>query len=374
MPLDNAKALQRDGWYFLAAIPGGGAAAVDFERVVETARSTTRAVGGAPRASHWLPTDKGWVGRLWDVTSPEEAVAWLEQFASVLGEGTSIQGRPRKRIAGHNDPRTTLTLGIAFAADLTQVPDAERGHVWAVEDDLTRDLVERAAGWLDLPGAKHYYWHGLWSTPTLGVPPVASLAQVVPDRCNETILTALRTKPVRNRVVDFERQGRVTCQDVDPALGPRDQLALLLECVAWRPDAIDYAFITFDHGGMGNVWTGDYAQYQLPNGLTEPYLRGHRPVLSTRVPDAFGIQVLTDAHLQHAHDLTDWTIEEIAPGRHLVTARDLDPWLVAPGPIHPRNPWRFSPPPAALIDKARADFGDMITSPQQMDELDPYVP
>ncbi len=264
-------------------------------------------------------------------------MAWLEQFATALGEGTSIQRRPRKRIPSHNEPRTTLTLGMAFAADLTQVPGAERGQTWAVEEDLTRDLVEHAAGWLDVPGAKHYYRHGLWSTPTVGVPPVVSLTQAVPDPYTSTTLTVLRTKPVRHRVVNFEREGRVSCQDVDPALGPRDQLALLMECVAWRPDALDYAFIAFDHGGSENVWWGDYTHYHLPNGLTEPYLRGHRPVLASRVPDAFGIQVLTDAHLEHAHDLTDWTIEEIAPGRHLVTARDLDPWLVAPGPIHPRT-------------------------------------
>jgi hypothetical protein len=36
--------------------------------------------------------------------------------------------------------------------------------------------------------------------------------------------------------------------------------------------------------------------------------------------------ILTDTHLGNANDLSDWVIEPLGGGRHLVQAKDLKPW------------------------------------------------
>lgn len=372
MVVSRARGIRDDGWYFLATNPSAPSAReTEYERVLDVAEETTRSLGGTPQASQWIPTDKGWVGRLSAVANPDSALAWLERFAVSWADGTVIQPRPRKRISRHRDPSPTLTLGVAYRTeDLTRLPLDDRGRTWAVSAEVTRELVHHASAWLDVGEATSFYRHTPWSTPTVGFPPPRSVVEAVYDANTTTILRSMRTKPVRHRAIEFEREGRIACQDVDSTRSAQDHLTVLLECARWQPADIDYAFITFQHGGSQNVWMGDYAHYDLPNGLTEPDLRGHRPLLSSYVPDAFAVQILTDAHLERAHDLGDWEIEEVLPGRHLVIARDLAPWLVTPAP-HPENEYRLSPPPAQLIDKARADFGDMILTREVMEELDP---
>ena len=66
------------------------------------------------------------------------------------------------------------------------------------------------------------------------------------------------------------------------------------------------------------------------------------------VPDANPIQILTDSHLQRAADLSRWRVEEITPGRHLVSTSESEAWFANPE-IDPD-----------LVDRARADFGDLI--------------
>ncbi|QCX28895.1 hypothetical protein [Nocardioides jishulii] len=90
----------------------------------------------------------------------------------------------------------------------------------------------------------------------------------------------------------------------------------------------------------------------LHSALTTPaWIAPH--LLSSRVPEVQGIQLLTGAHLSLAHDLSDWDVEPVAPGRYLVRAKNLEPWLVRladNGVITPRE----------VRAKARADFGEMV--------------
>jgi hypothetical protein len=157
---------------------------------------------------------------------------------------------------------------------------------------------------------------------------------------------------------------------VDKTRSTHDQLTQLVDCIRWHPAGLDYAFIGWAHGGLTNVWWGDHMHYNLPGGLSEPDVRGHRRLWSSYVPDAFAVQVLSDNHLKRAHNLDNWVIEEIASGRHLVTARNLDRWLATPPP-HPADEYRLSAPPADVLDAARADFGGMLITREHANELDP---
>jgi hypothetical protein len=78
------------------------------------------------------------------------------------------------------------------------------------------------------------------------------------------------------------------------------------------------------------------------------YYRFHRHLDHERVPDACGVQLLTEAHLARAHDLSNWTVTPVADGRYLVEARDLAAW------------YQTDQPSEDVVARAREDFGDMI--------------
>lgn len=81
------------------------------------------------------------------------------------------------------------------------------------------------------------------------------------------------------------------------------------------------------------------------------------------VPDAHPIQVLGEQHLSRANDLSGWNVENLAPGRYLVQAKDLRPWFDLPAD-QDRIDWTTRTmreiPSRAVLEEARRDFGDMI--------------
>ena len=81
-------------------------------------------------------------------------------------------------------------------------------------------------------------------------------------------------------------------------------------------------------------------------------VRGNFHLLGSYVHDARGVMLLTDEHLARAHDLSEWTVEPVRPGRHLLRARDLTPWLA------------HDHPDPAVLQRARADLGDMLLRPE----------
>ena len=71
------------------------------------------------------------------------------------------------------------------------------------------------------------------------------------------------------------------------------------------------------------------------------------------IPDPCGIQILTQAHLAKASDLSGWSLTKLDPNHWLVEANDLAAWYATPiGPFDQHRP--------DLVEKARTDFGDMI--------------
>jgi hypothetical protein len=77
-------------------------------------------------------------------------------------------------------------------------------------------------------------------------------------------------------------------------------------------------------------------------------LRANSSRWTRYVPDAHGMQVLTDEHLRHVADLSTWTVTQVVPGRHLVEAANLADWY---GPDGPSD---------SVVHRARADFGGVI--------------
>ena len=76
------------------------------------------------------------------------------------------------------------------------------------------------------------------------------------------------------------------------------------------------------------------------------------------IPEPSGIQVLTNTHLEAAHDLSGWVTTRLDENHVLVQARDLGPWYA-----EPRR--EYTPLPDEVLLPARRDFGDMLLTPQR---------
>jgi hypothetical protein len=109
---------------------------------------------------------------------------------------------------------------------------------------------------------------------------------------------------------------------------------------------------------MTTVWAYSWtargkALPDLPT-VSVPAIRRNRALWGRYVPDAHGIQILTDEHLEEVSDLSTWNVTPLNHGRYLVEATDLTAWFGPNGPSE------------SLIAKARADFGRAIVSPETL--------
>ena len=64
------------------------------------------------------------------------------------------------------------------------------------------------------------------------------------------------------------------------------------------------------------------------------------------------MQIVTDAHLQAATDLSNWEITRLGDNQHLVVARNLEDWY---GQIHPS---------AEVLGRGREDWGGALLTPE----------
>ena len=141
-------------------------------------------------------------------------------------------------------------------------------------------------------------------------------------------------------------EGQANYMVLDDAATWQDRLEQVTRAMVAFPQDTDLAFVQYSNAYGG--WTQlDTARPPLPH-VSEGQIRYNRHLNSRFIPDAHGLQLLTDAHLGRANDLSDWIIEPLGAGRHLVQAKDLQPWYAT-----------IDPDPETLA-KGRADFGKMI--------------
>jgi hypothetical protein len=85
------------------------------------------------------------------------------------------------------------------------------------------------------------------------------------------------------------------------------------------------------------------------------YDGGHRYLDREKVPDAFAWQLLTGQHLNAAHDLSGWSVTDVAPDRFAVAHPDPDAWF-----LPNQDNLGSSHPDSDVLARARQDFGAMI--------------
>lgn len=281
-------------------------------------------------------------------------MGWLESIASALeaeGVDAAITAAPQALTPAwfRNDssiPPQPSALIAYRTIDLSTLPQEEGRFCWALTPDATARVVASAVRWSHLEGAEVQLGLGEYAVVAQGqdVQPMLTAGLERDPRGTVRQFTA---KPPTMRAAVFGQHGSMGLQVLDRTASWRERVDDLIEGMCWHPDLMDAACIA--HMGKGG---GDWSQ--LGSSTPRPpyvmeYQFRYKPDLRRQfVPDAHGAQVLTQEHLDKAHDLTSWHVADIGHGRSLVRAPDLEPWYAGDAPED------------GVVAEARADFGDMI--------------
>lgn len=328
------------------------------EAAVEAANQVVKDAGwGDEVFTEWVADSStgpvAWMSRC----RPEEGVrAWLAAFADHLvslgkaGQVTSVREADFPRWFGDGQVPMQLTAFVSYRTnDLTGLEARERETRWHVPAAVTKELVDAATVWGRFEGADVYLGRGQGQirikNPDVGRP----LADAV-SKWGVAGVTYLRSEPRRVATLNLDRQGEACYTVLDDTLPWQDRLAQVTAAMVALPEYTDLAFVRYSSAYPSWMDLG-VVRPVLPH-VKEPDVRYNRHLNSLFTPDAHGLQLLTDAHLEHASDLSDWVIEPLGAGRHLVQAKDLRAWYAT-----------GDPDPDTLA-KARANFGNMILTPE----------
>lgn len=296
----------------------------------------------------------GLVTRAEGVADDEQLDQWLELLAQHFEDqhfSGTIRGASYARAPEWYDvaeTRSHVTTpyppeSTAFVAWETEV---EPGP-WRVSRQATVRIGNHIASWVEPGGPEIIVRRGVFQYTT------NDPADIAPTIVTETLASAdtgvlrYQSDGAVGRAASVSALGETTFQDIDTHQPWQRRISHLRACITSLPELTQQAFIRPSHRcTMG--W-----EYSIADKQSLPYLEGtpFRAPAQLRdryVPDAHGIQVLCDAHLARAHDLTHWRISDLGHGRKLVEAADLTSWYSAPLP----DP--------AVVEQARRDFGGMI--------------
>jgi len=211
---------------------------------------------------------------------------------------------------------------------------------------LTEKIADASVAWGRFPGADVYlrrHIHQIRTrNPDVGRPMADGVSQF-----RMAGVAYLRSKPRRMANVNLSAQGGACYTVLDDTVSWQDRLKQVTAAMVALPENTDLAFVQYSPAYTISWMDLQSVRPPLPY-VEEPVIRYNRHLYSRYTPDAHGLQLLTDAHLEHANDQSDWVIEPLGGGRHLVRAKDLQPWYA-----------NIDPDPDTLA-KARADFGKLI--------------
>jgi hypothetical protein len=291
--------------------------------------------------------------------------SWLGAFAKhleSLGNAGTVTAAPEAYFpgwaGGDVDSARHLTAFVSYRAnDLTQMGEMARRGGWHVPAALTQRIAEAGAAWGRFSGADVYLRRHLHQIRTKNPDVGRPLADAV-IRSGMASVAYLRSDPRRVVSMSFSTQGSVFYQVQDDTVSWQDRLEQVTAAMVAFPQDTDLAFLRYNWTPTTSWSALATARPPLPH-VKERHIRYNKHLHSQYTPDAHGLQLLTEAHLGHAHDLSDWVLVPLGGGRHLVQANDLEPWYASP-----------DTDPATLA-KARADFGSMILTEQTIEDNPP---
>jgi hypothetical protein len=337
------------------------------------AKDVLAAVEAAVEVANQVVKDAGWGDEVfteWVADSSTGPVAWMSTcrqedgvrawcaaFADHLvslgkaGIVTTVRQKDFPHWFGDDPLPMQLTAFVSYRTnDLSGLADRERQTGWHVPAAVTKELIDAATVWGRFDGADVYLGRGYGEIRTKNPDVGRPMAQAV-IKWGHAGLTYLRSKPPRAATLNLNRQGEACYTVLDDTLSWQDRLEQVTAAMVALPEYTDLAFVQYSRAYTISWMELQVVKPALPY-VEEPDVRYNQHLNSRYTPDAHGLQLLTDAHLEHANDLSDWVIEPLGGGRHLVQAKDLQPWYA-----------NIDPDPDTLA-KARADFGKMILTKQ----------
>jgi hypothetical protein len=350
--------------------PSSGQGSTDAAGVVELETTVQRAVmaanqdmddagWGAEVFSEGVSgSERGPVALMSRTGTKDRVQAWFAALAQHLednGLGGKVTAAPQAYFpmwldSGEVPP--ALTAFVAYQrVDVDPVSDPHSRTGWHVPPELTDHIAAAAVAWGRFDGAQVYLRrdiHTMRGTdPNVATPLAAGISRYA--LAGVSYLRSAR--PCRFVSANFAPHGHACYGESDQGRDREDRLQHVLAAMLAFPAQTDLAFVRYS-GPYTASWSsiGSYGQ-RLPY-VRYSKITANRHLYQRDTPDAHGIQILTDQHLANAHDLSDWIIEPLGDGRHLVQAADLTPWYAHPD-IHPDT-----------LAKARADFGPMILTPE----------
>ncbi len=165
-------------------------------------------------------------------------------------------------------------------------------------------------------------------------------------------LWQLAKDPRRARLVDFGFRAKGFLQVIDEHRSAEECLPDLLAGLRVLAPFVELAWVRRATTGMPHERD---AKDALGRPVTDVEDRaaglGARGLLHDHVVDAFVAQVLTSAHLARVRTLDDFVVEDLGHARHLVVAKDPEPWLAA------------LTPDDEVLARARRGFGGALLTP-----------
>jgi len=216
------------------------------------------------------------------------------------------------------------------------------GYDELVVADRTIEQASRyAVSWIQSIEGTHYLMPGV---PQIKIGKLLPASEVIAIgvRKNQQIgASTLNLKPLAERRVHFGYGNRIdfTAKGIDE-LWPTSVTALR-EALVSLGHLADWASV--HHASDFHEQRGG-----VERGLDHLAWRENRFLWRSLVPDPYGIQVLTCAHLERATRLDGWKITPLGHDRHLVEAEDIEPWYAT------------AKPDPAVRAQARDDFGAML--------------
>ncbi|MEO5319204.1 hypothetical protein PV761_11540 [Arthrobacter sp. CC3] len=302
-------------------------------------------------------SDAGPVALMIRAGTEEGVRAWFAAFAQhleTLGKSGRVAAAPEaffpEWLSGAVDVPLQLNAFVSYQTDDLALLDAEQERrAWHVPTDLTAQIAEAATAWGRFEDADVYLSRRIHQTRTRN-PNVGQALAAGAIKFAMARVAYLRSEPRRFTWASMSPLGRACYGVVDDTISWQDRLAQVVRAMTAFPAETDLAFVQYS--AAPSSW-GDLAGARpaLPH-VEEYHVRYNRHLNGQYVPDAHGIQLLTDAHLEHANDLSGWNITSLGGGKHLVEAKDLQLWCA-----------NIDPDPEILA-QARADFGGMILTPE----------
>lgn len=318
------------------------------DAVNDVALRTSSVLGTMP-----APMTKGHVVMLSGVTDAAPLDSWLDLLATELtrrGGHAVVKPVPDASVPTWvlRDAGFVPTLYLVLPSDpAAEAADPERKQHWHVPEAMTLEAADEVVRWAlqdDGPVVllrRNVHTTRLEARDAAAAAPLAR-ALIQTGMAGYEVLS--RRGPA-GRHLSLGPRGEAVLQVYGD---PRAASTLLAPLIALAPHATLGLIRTSAPYTLS--LTGIASAYPLAGEVEEHGFRSHRHLLADHVPDAHGIQVLTERHLARAHDLSAWDITDLGAGRHLVAAADLAPWYDA------------AVPAPEVLAQARRDFGPMLLS------------